>query len=375
MITLLLAIATAAQVAQPDSVGQRLQHFADSLVAARQKLPGLIVYVKDGRSGRQWRIASGWSDTVRRVRLDPSQPLRIASNTKTYVAAAVLRLVERGTLELSDPLSRHLPADLNAMLVGDGYATDRMTIEQVLSHRSGLNEHTAVPSYVPVALTSPNKRWTRGEQVRWLVDSLQPVGAPGERFRYSDTGYILLGAILERYAGKNVGLAVRDLVGFQKLGLARTWFETLEPEPKTAGPRVHQYAAGADSHDLDPSFDLYGGGGIDAPLEEMGGFLEALLSGRVFARSATLDTMLKARSPDMGGYGLGIFQVETGGHHGYGHAGFWGTIGYYFPADQLTVAVAVTEQTEGRVPSAAIPTVLAILFPKPSCKDGLGRSC
>ncbi|MSR01534.1 MAG: class A beta-lactamase-related serine hydrolase [Gemmatimonadetes bacterium] len=363
MIAVLFAIATA-QVAQPDSIGPRLQHFADSLVAARPKLPGLILYVKDGRSGRQWRIASGWSDTARRVRLDPGQPLRIASNTKTYVAAAVLRLVERGTLQLSDPLSRHLPADLNAMLVGDGYATDRMTIEQVLSHRSGLNEHPAVASYAAVALAAPKKRWTREEQVRWLVDSLQPVGEPGERYRYSDTGYILLGAILERYTGKNVGVAVRELVDFKKLGLVRTWFETLEPEPNGAGPRVHQYIGGFDSYELDPSFDLYGGGGIDAPLDEMGGFLEELLSGRVFARPATLETMLKARSPDRGGYGLGIFQVDTLGHHGYGHAGFWGTVGYYFPASRLTVAAAVTEQTEGRVAYAAVPAVLAILFPK-----------
>ncbi len=366
MITALLAIATAAQVAQPDSIGPRLQRFADSLVAARPRLPGLLLYVKDGRSGRRWRIASGWSDTARRVRLDPDQPLRIASNTKTYVAAAVLRLVERGTLKLSDPLADHLPANLNAMLVGDGYATDRMTLEQVLSHRSGLNEHPAVGSYGAAVFASPKKRWTREEQVRWLVDSLQPIGAPGERYRYSDTGYILLGAILERHAGKNVGLAVRELVGFRHLGLVRTWFETLEPEPANVGPRVHQYLSGADSYDFDPSFDLYGGGGIDAPLEEMGGFLEALLSGRVFARSATLNTMLKARSPDRGGYGLGIFQTDTLGHHGYGHAGFWGTIGYYFPAERLTVAVAVTEQTEGRVPYAAVPAVLAMLFPKPS---------
>ncbi len=364
MITLLLGIITAAQAAQPDSVGPRLQHFADSVVAARPKLPGLIVYVKDGSSGRRWRIASGWSDTARRVRLDPGQPLRIASNTKTYVAAALLRLVERGTLKLSDPLSRHLPAHLNAMLVGGGYATDQITIEQVLSHRSGMNEHPAVPSYPTVALASPKKRWTREEQVRWMVDSLRPVGAPGERYHYSDTGYILLGAIIERYTGKNVGLAVRDLVGFRKLGLERTWFETLAPEPKAAGPRVHQYIGGADSWGLDPSFDLYGGGGIDAPLEEMGGFLEALLTGRVFARPSTLETMLRARSPDRGGYGLGIFQIDTLGHHGYGHAGFWGTIGYYFPADRLTVAVAVTEQTEGRVVYAAVPELLEILFPK-----------
>lgn len=363
MIANLFLLLAAAQVAQPDSIGPRLQRFADSVREARPKIPGVIVYVKDGNSGRVWRIASGWSDTAQRVRLDPSQPLRIASNTKTYVAAALLRLVERGTLKLSDPLSRHLPAHLNAMLVRGGYATDQITIEQVLSHRSGMNEHPAVPSYSTVGLASPKKRWTREEQVQWMVDSLRPVGAPGERYRYSDTGYILLGAIIERYTGKNVGLAVADLVGFRKLGLTRTWFETLAPEPKGVGPRVHQYIGGVDSWGLDPSVDLYGGGGIATPLDEMGRFLEALMTGRVFARPATLETMLQARSPDRGGYGLGVFQLDTLGHHGYGHAGFWGTIGYYFPKDRLTVAVAVTEQTEGRVIYAAVPKVLEILFP------------
>ncbi|MSR01515.1 MAG: class A beta-lactamase-related serine hydrolase [Gemmatimonadetes bacterium] len=153
-----------------DSVGPRLHRFADSLVAVRPKLPGLILYVRDGASGRRWRIASGWSDTVRRVRLDPNQPLRIASNTETYVAAAMLRLVERGTLTLSNPLSRHLPAHLNAMLVADGYPTDRMTIEQVFSHRSGLDEHPAIASCAAVA-----DRATEGLHQRHQYDE---VGRP-----------------------------------------------------------------------------------------------------------------------------------------------------------------------------------------------------
>jgi D-alanyl-D-alanine carboxypeptidase len=363
MVSFALALA-AAQIASPDSIGPKLQRFADSMVAARPKLPGFLIYVRDGSSDRSWRIAAGWSDTARKVRLDPDQPLRIASNTKTYTSAAILRLMEQGKLALSDPLARHLPAHLNAMLVGDGYATDRITIEQVLSHRAGLDEHPSVPSYVTLALrTAPKKRWTREEQVRWLVDSLQPIGAPGEKFKYSDTGYILLGAIVERHTGKNLGAAVRDLLDFRKLGLVRTWFESLEPEPPGVRPRVHQYIGGIDAHDTDPSFDLYGGGGIAAPLEEMGRFLEALVSGRVFERAATLDTMLRVRSPALGGYGLGIYTTNPSGHRGFGHSGFWGTIGFYFPADRVTVAVAVTEQTEGGLIAGAVSAVMGMLFP------------
>lgn len=363
MIALSLALLATAQLAQPDSVGPRLQRYADSLVAARPRLPGVIVVVKDAATGRRWQVAAGWSDTARRVRLDPAQPLRIASNTKTYVATAILRLVEQGRLALSDPFSRHLPPDLNALLVKDGYRTDQITIEQVLSHRAGLDEHPAVPSYGAVALGTPGKRWTREEQVQWLVDSLQPIGAPGEKFKYSDTGYILLGAILERLSGQSMAAAVRRLVGFEKLGLARTWFETLEPTPPAAGPRVHQYIGGSDSYDLDPSFDLYGGGGIAAPLGEMADFIEALVTGRIYERAATLETMLLARSPGLGGYGLGIYATAVDGRQGFGHSGFWGTFGFHFPKERVTVAVAVTEQTEGRVAAGAIPSVVRILFP------------
>jgi D-alanyl-D-alanine carboxypeptidase len=329
-----------------DSIAASLQRLADSVVAARPRLPGLLVFVKSGRLGSQWAVASGRSDTSRNLPLRPEQPVRIASNTKTYTAAAILRLMEQGRLRLSDPLSRHLPAELNTLLERDGYRTSQITIEQVLSHRSGLAEHPAVPSYLEYLVQRPEKRWTRLEQVQWLVDSLEPIGAPGERFRYSDTGYILLGAIIERYTGRNLGAGIRELLGFAKLGLRRTWFETLEPVPTGVAERAHQYIRGVDSYQHDPSFDLFGGGGIVAPLEELAGFVEALLRGRVFEHRATLDTMLAARSPELGGYGLGIYANNQSGHTGFGHSGFWGTVALHFPEDELTVAVAVTEQSQ-----------------------------
>ena len=345
-----------------DSITPRLQRLADSVVAARPRLPGLIVFVKSGRLGKQWAIAAGRSDTARNLPLRPDQPVRIASNTKTYTAAAILRLMEQGKLRLSDPLAQHLPQELNTLLERDGYRTSQITIEQVLSHRSGLAEHPAVPSYIPFLINRPDKHWTRLEQVQWLVDSLQPIGAPGERFRYSDTGYILLGAIVERYTGTNLGAGVRGLIGFEKLGLKRTWFETLEPAPPGVPERAHQYINGTDSYHHDPSFDLYGGGGIVAPLEELAGFVEALVQGTVFEHRATLDTMLVVRSPELGGYGLGIYTNNQLGRVGYGHSGFWGTVALHFPQDSLSVAVAVTEQSEYRVIFGVVGAVARMFF-------------
>ena len=352
----LSAVRANAQPAATDAIRVKLQRLADSVVAARPQLPGLLIYAKSGATGRTWRIASGMADTARRTRLEADLPVRIASNTKSYTAAAILRLMEQGKIALSDPLSQHLSPELNALLVKDGYATDRITIEHVLSHRAGFAEHPEVPAYVTVVLSTPRKRWTREEQVRWMVDSLAPIGAPGERYKYSDTGYILLGDILERLTGKNIAAAVRELVGFERLGLTRTWWETLEPAPPRARDRVHQYIDGTDSYGIDPSFDLYGGGGITAPLEELGAFVEALVTGKVLERRETLDTMLAPRGTDRGGYGLGVYPLTTGGEKGYGHTGFWGTAAFHFPASKLTLAVAVTEQTQGEV---ITPTIAA----------------
>lgn len=343
-----------------DSVQTALQRVADSVIAARPRMPGIIIAVESKAYGRRWSVAAGFSDTATRTPLKPEQPVRIASNTKTYVAAALLRLVEQGRLSLSDPLAKHLSVAVNTLLQRDGYQTDIITIEQVLSHRAGFNEHPAVPSYVGRLRTQPSYRWTPTEQLQWLVDSLAPVGPPNGQFRYSDSGYLLLGFIVERYAGQPLGPAVRSLVNFDKLGLLHTWWETMEPTPKGTATRAHQYLAGFDAYNVDPSFDLYGGGGIVAPMSDLARFLTALLDGQVLTKPATLETMLTPRSSEMAGYSLGLFGANVRGLRGRGHGGFWGTTAMVFPDAGITIAVATTDQSESRQNNAVMGAVLAV---------------
>jgi D-alanyl-D-alanine carboxypeptidase len=360
-MTPILALSFLLLAAQPqssDTVGVRLQAIADSVVRARPRLPGILIHVQSTRLDKRWSVAAGRSDTARNVVLKPDQPFRIASVTKTYTAAAILRLVERGVISLNDPISKHLPREFVALLERDNYRTDSITVEHLLSHRSGLDEHTAVASYIPFSLANPTKHWTRTEQVTWLVDSLQPIGKPGERFKYSDTGYILLGAIIERYTGKNYGAAARELLGFYKLGLKQTWFETLEPAPAGVGDRAHQYMNGVDTYGHDPSLDLYGGGGIATTTSDMSTFFSALLGGRVFEKQATLDTMMAVRPGLMDGYGFGLFRVNIGGIRGYGHSGFWGVVVVHFPTEGMTIAVSVTEESQGGAVFGVLGTVL-----------------
>ena len=358
-----LCAATAQAPARPaaDSVRTRLQRIADSVVAARPRMPGIIIAVEQPATGRRWSVAAGLADTARKTRLTPDQPVRLASNTKTYTAAAVLRLVEMGRLALGDPLAKHLPPPIDSLLRRDGYATDSITIEQVLNHRAGLNEHPAVRSYVAMLRTDPQHHWTPREQLQWLVDSLAPVGPPGAQFRYSDAGYVMLGLIVERLVGQPLGPAVRSLVRFDRLGLRHTWWEQMEPAPPGVPDRAHQYLGGLDAYGIDPSFDLYGGGGIVAPMAELAHFLTALLDGQVFEQRETLDTMMRPRSQEMNGYGMGLFGSRVDGLTGRGHSGFWGTTAMVFPDAGVTIAVAITEQGEFRQANAVMGAVLKVL--------------
>src|SRR5204862_1252455 len=144
-----------------------------------------------------------------------------------------------------------------------------------------------------------------------------PYAPPGKAFHYADTGYVLLGEIVERATGRPLGSAFRRLLGFGKLGLTRTYLESLEARPQAAHPRAHQYYQRIDATAFDPSFDLYGGGGLVSTVGDLARFYRALLHGQVFEKRATLRTMLgQPNSRRVGDLGMGLFSHRIGGPSG-----------------------------------------------------------
>ncbi|MCU0234626.1 MAG: beta-lactamase family protein, partial [Thermoanaerobaculales bacterium] len=239
-----------------------LQGLVDGAVAADAGVHGAALAVDAPGLAVSWEGAAGLADPAGGAAMTPATPVRIASNTKTYVAAAVLRLAEEGRLAIDDPIAAHLPDELADLLRGDGYDPAAITVRHLLTHSSGIFDHTSVPQFEQAILADPLHRWTRAEQVRAAVEWGDPHGAPGEIYTYCDTGYVLLGAIIEQASGRTLAAAVRELLGFERLGLRATWWETLEPPPEQLPARAHQFLGELDSFDFDPSLDLYGGGGI-----------------------------------------------------------------------------------------------------------------
>ena len=315
-----------------------LQDIVDEFAAGNPQAPGVVAYVESPRLGLDAFLVAGAENLGSEAPLTSAHTFRIASNTKTYVAVSVLRLAEQGRLALDDPFGEHLPARYRDLLQADGYDLDAITLRHVLSHTAGLSEHPADPRFVQRILADPHHAWTRDEQIRCLVDWTDPLGTPGERFSYSDDGYILLGAIIEDKTGKNLGQAVRELCGFEALGLNHTWWEILEKKPAGAGPRAHQYFGELDTIDWHPGLDLWGGGGLLTDAHDLGRFMRLLLTGEVLRDEASLAAMTGGGTTD---YRLGLIVTELGGHVAYGHTGFWNTFAFHVPALDLTVSGAV----------------------------------
>lgn len=289
--------------------------------------------------------ASGPADPETGRPMTVDTPLRIASNTKTFTAATALRLWEQGRLDIESPIRPLLTPALDLILRERGYDTARITVRQLLNHTSGLYDHGSDPRFIQTLFAAPDRRWSREDLVRLSMEYAGPQGLPGEKFLYSDTGYILLGDIIERITGSTIAAAVREQLHLDRLGLTATWWEEMEAPPPGAAPRARQFLGERDATDIHASMDLYGGGGLVMSTRDVARFMAALFEGRIFDRPDTLNTMIRpAEHPGGDHYRLGLMARRDGEAETYWHSGFWGTVAYYAPAQGTAVAAATTNQ-------------------------------
>lgn len=301
------------------------------------------IFVTGGDADQSY--ADGLADPATGRELTVDTPVRIASNTKTFTAAAVLRLWEQGRIDLDAPIGGLINPRLDHILRADGYDTKAITVRHLLSHSGGLYDHGGDKRFVESLMTNPGKVWTREALVKLATDYADPQSKPGTEFRYSDTGYILLGDIVERITGKTLATSVRELLKLDTLGLKATWWEIYEAPPKGAEGRAHQFIGDKDVTAVDPSMDLFGGGGQLMSARDLATFFKALFEGRVFDKPATIREMLwKGPHRNAETYRLGIFVQQTPRGERYWHSGFWGTYAAYAPASGIALGTVTTRQ-------------------------------
>jgi D-alanyl-D-alanine carboxypeptidase len=330
-----------------------LQSLVDRDIDAWPQIPGRLLHVL--APGVDVEVAAGVADLATGEPLEPGARFRIASVTKPFVAAATLRLVEEGRLALEDTVASMLPGAYDELLRSGGYDTDAITLRHLLTHTSGIYDFAAdaydpsiTDGFTSQVYRDLGRRWTRFEQIGFAVSHGKQYGPPGARFGYSDTGACLVGEVLERVTGLTMGAAIRELVGYERLGLTHTWQETVEPEPPNVPQLSHQYEGEYDVADMDASIDLYGGGGLMSTCRDLARFFRGLFGGAVFRDPATLETMtttlvdvpLAEGTPDDDDpscAAMFLFRAEVGGETWWGHDGFWGTTAFTCPARDVTI--------------------------------------
>lgn len=270
---------------------------------------------------------------------------RIASITKTFVAATVLRLWEDGRIDLDSPIAPLLPAEWVALLKKGGYAPEKITVRQLATHTSGLADHAQAPQFIAAVKAHPDKEWNRTIDLQKLIEWTKPVGQPGEKFSYSDTGYVLLGAIVERVTGTDLPWAARTELSLNTLNLPDTYWEKFEPA--NGRKRAHQMFEGLDTYNWTPTMDLFGGGGVVSTPQDLATFFDALLTGRLFKHPETLALMTSSQGLPAGDpYRIGVFVYDYSGARSIGHSGFWGTFVARETASGQTFAAAVTDRSD-----------------------------
>ena len=326
-----------------DDLVPALERLVRDTAAAEPRAPAVWLHIQAPRLPLRWQGAAG---PAANPAGQPAPSLRIASNTKTFVAAAVLRLVEDGHLDLDTPMARLSPPATVATLRAAGYDVDRLTPLMLLQHMGGLRDYATLKAFLDRVSAAPQHRWTRAEQLQLAMIDGPPLAAPGIAFHYSDTGYILLGEVIETVTGQSMPRALAELLAYRRLGIHHTWFETLEPSPASAPARTLQLFDEVDAARFDPSIDLFGGGGLVSNLDDLARFYRAVLRGEVFKRPGSTATMLAVSPQSLAtggsGYGMGIARLEHAGVICHGHGGFWGTDVWHCPAIDVTVAAAVT---------------------------------
>ncbi|MFJ3791553.1 serine hydrolase domain-containing protein [Kitasatospora sp. NPDC090091] len=261
---------------------------------------------------------------------------RIGSLTKTFVAVLVLRLRDEGLLDLADPVGRHLP----------GTPADESTVAQLLSHASGLTAET------------PGPWWERTEgalrpELADILEDDRPLRHPaGRRYHYSNPGYALLGALVERLRGEPWGEVLRREL-LEPLGMDRT---TLLPQhPHAGGFAVHPWADVmlpeplTDTGLMGPAGQLWS---TTADLARWAAFL-AHGDEKLLAAETLAEMRRPAVGPDnadwSGAYGLGLQLLRRDGRVLFGHSGSMPgfTAGLWISAEDGLAAVALSNATSG----------------------------
>ena len=288
----------------------------------KMQIPGLIVYVQTPHQGT-WQAALGVSDLSTQTPMDFADHVRIGSITKSMTATVILQLVQEGKLHLDDPLAPYFP----------GVNTNNATIRQALQLTSGIADYTT-DAFLNALADEPQRVWSPDALVG-LVASAPPMFAAGTNWYYSNTNYVMLGAIAEHVTGQPLGRLFADRI-FKPLQMTGC-SAPAATDSAIPPPRSHGYMFGTrwdrppsppgalpalvDVTDWNPSWG-FGAGQVICTAADLVVWAKALATGEVLDPATQTERLRWYPTPQTSPeikvqYGLGIANLNgLVGHNG-----------------------------------------------------------
>ena len=318
------------------SFAEQLQ---ESLQTAFENLTPGLAGVSVAVSTPENELTTAWTGSSHYAQPKPieaTSQYRVASISKTFTAALILRMVEEGYLELDAPFSNYLPID------GLEYG-DQITIRQLLSHTGGVFDHLNSNVFWNDPNNYSTKVWNNSEIFQFAVDA----GAyfePGTGYAYSNTGFYILGAIAEKVLSESLAKIFNTWI-FDPLGLENTFYD----DYSMIGVPIQNLAESQRAYDYHLSAAGAAGAIVSTPTD-IAKFGKALYGGD-FLQSEHVEAMLINIGGPLGGsdYGLGTRLWDDLGINHYGHTGSlmdYRNILMYVPGKSVAIAVHTNDVHE-----------------------------
>lgn len=352
-LCLLLPLASASwAAASPAAAAPEIERFLAPYFTS--DAPGATVIVThDGKP--IFRKAYGLANVEDKTPMQPDMVLRIGSITKQFTAVAIMLLADQGKLRLDDDITKHLPAYPKPK--------KKITIDHLLTHTSGIPSYTAFPDF----LDNQAKDYTVNEMIDRFKD--KPLEfSPGTKMRYSNSGYYLLGAIIERHSG----ISYADFIAkniFEPLGMKDTALEGSERSGKKLIPGY----VGRDKIDRAKPLSAtqpYAAGSIVSTVDDLAIWDAAIAEGKLLKPESwkKLFTPINTPTGNASKIARGWFTTDVRGRdarwHSGGIDGFLSN-GIRLPGEKLYVAILANTGSPRVDPTALSKHLVAFILGKP----------
>ncbi|MEJ9255867.1 serine hydrolase domain-containing protein [Bacillus wiedmannii] len=276
--------------------------------------PGILAKVSKDR--KTWSYAAGVADLRTKKPMKADYRFRIGSVTKTFIATVLLQLSGESRLNLDDSIEKWLPG----VIQGNGYDGNQITIRQILNHTSGIADYVNSKDF---DIMDTKKSYTAEEFVKMGI-SLPPDFAPGKGWSYSNTGYVLLGILIEKVTGNSYAEEVENRI-IEPLDLSNTFLPgNSSVIPGTKHARGYFQLDGA-SELKEVTYINPGSsdGDMISTADDLNKFFTYLLSGKLLKEQQLKQMLTTVPTNREGtGYGLGIYETKLpNGVSVWGHMG------------------------------------------------------